>query len=115
MGGFKIQVRELAKKRGVTELYKFLVDNGVSSHHATELRQGRLRRLDLDLLKKLCIIFRCPIQELIVYEPTVEKELEYWPFLSSMLVQDTGVDIGAKLKSMDSEKLKRLEEFIAGL
>ena len=108
-------MRELAKKRGVTELYKFLMDNGVGSHHASELRQGRLKRFDLDLLKKLCIIFRCPIQELIVYEPTVEKELDYWPFLSSMRVNDTGVDIGGKLKSLDSDKLRRLEEFIAGL
>ena len=62
-GTFKIHLAELMEQRGVSM-------NQLSFR--TEMQRTQLQRLDIDILKRLCYVLECDLNELIEYIPPKE-------------------------------------------
>ena len=112
MGKLKLNIDSLARMRMIPQLHGFLVENGISKHVATELRAGRVHKIDLDVLLKLCIAFKCPVEDLILFEPSDSGELAEHPYLEGMVKKEDYASVVRKLGNLDSKKLKLLEEFL---
>lgn len=108
-------MKEIATQKGVKNLYRLMLDSGLTVHYARELAHGRLKRLDMDVLLKLCMALKCPVSELIGFVPTWDGELEKHPFLKEMVHKEEVVDMAKRLEELDHEGLKKLEEFMKGL
>lgn len=114
MGKFVLDIDGMAQARGVRRLHRFLMDHGFTRYMSTQLAQGRLTQIDLKVLARLCEVFNCTVNDLLVFVPDSPEELERKPMFKSMVRQAAPVDVLARLQELDAEGLKRVQEVLRG-
>ncbi len=73
----QIDVNRLLKMRGVEFGAVWLSKHGISYKQAVRILSGKTKTVSLDLLYKLCKVFKCTPNELLVYEPRGKAELGF--------------------------------------
>lgn len=64
-----LNIPRIAMIKGVQRPYSFLVRHGFTPQTAKDLVAGRIKRLDLGHLERLCRIFQCEPNDLYDYKP----------------------------------------------
>lgn len=111
----KLRIKELLNRRGIKDVYTHLKKNGVSARVAGNISRDEQNKLSLALLEKLCDIGHCSANEVLVYIPKNEAEAMRKTYLAPMLPDKVEVNAAEKLKSINQENLKKVEEFMKGL
>lgn len=112
---FKLRITTLAKELGITNLYGHLRKNGISRHHATQLSNGKQTKFSPSLLYRLCVAFKCSLNDLFEYVPSDQEQVQNNPFLHAMVRQRETMDVSDKLKELDTEKREQLIQFLKQL
>ena len=73
----RIDVNRLLKMRGVKFGAVWLSRRGMSYKQAVRITSGKTKTISLSLLYKLCKAFKCTPNELLVYEPVGNTELDF--------------------------------------
>jgi putative transcriptional regulator len=68
-----INIQRIAQIMGIQRPYSFLVSHGFTPQTSKDLLAGRIKRLDLRHLEKLCRIFGCEPYDLMDYAPEKKK------------------------------------------
>lgn len=112
MANLMLNIEQMVKSRGITRPHSYLMRCGISRHVASDIVNGRMRKLDLHVLFRLCVAFRCTVGDLLVVENATEAELLHMPYIGRMLKKDDTKDVLEKLEKMDIEKMRLLQEFL---
>lgn len=65
----KIQIREIAKKRGIKTAYQLRMALGVSPTLAARLWKEEFSQIGLNTLDRLCRVLKCQPDKIFKYEP----------------------------------------------
>lgn len=112
MANLVLNIGPLVKSKGITRPHSYLMRCGITRRVATALLAGKTKKIDLHVLFRLCVAFRCTVSDLLVVENATEAELTHMPFLGRMLKKDDTKDVLEKLERMDIEKMRLLQEFL---
>ena len=66
-------INRLLKIRGVEKPYAYMVASGFSSDFSVRIIKNKTRRMDLNMVERLCELFRCTPNDLIEWEPSPEQ------------------------------------------
>ena len=61
----RLKVREVAQERGITTIKAFAARAGLAYDTAADLWHGRMKRLDLATLERVCRTLQCRVEEVI--------------------------------------------------
>lgn len=64
-----VNIQRITEIMGIQRPYSFMVGHGFTPQTAKDLLAGRIKRLDLRHLEKLCRIFGCEPYDLLDYTP----------------------------------------------
>ena len=67
-GGIRIRLDELMKEKGVS-LNQVSQRAEMERTQLRDYRDGKMQRLDIDILLRLCYVFECDLYDLIEYIP----------------------------------------------
>jgi DNA-binding Xre family transcriptional regulator len=112
MANLVLNIGPLMKSRGITKPHSYLMRCGITRRVASNLLAGKTKKIDLHVLYRLCVAFRCTVSDLIVVENATEAELQHMPYIGRMVRKEEPKDMIEKLEGMDLEKLKLLQEFL---
>ena len=99
-------MNRLLKMRGVEFGAVWLSKRGMSYKQAVRITSGKTKTISLSLLYKLCKAFKCTPNELLVYEPAGNFELD---FLQPLKRNATPSPLDV-LKGLTQEELERVLE-----
>jgi len=102
----KMHIASLCEQRGIRNPASTLIKAGISQGIVTKYLKGKVKRLPLDHIEKLCLLFRCAPNDLFTWTP--DKKTDDYPENPLQLIrQQTGFDLTAKIKSMTLEEIKK--------
>lgn len=61
--------------RGISNPYRFLIENGFTETTAIRISHNRITSLNLKFVEKLCVLFKCTPNDLLVWVPKQEETL----------------------------------------
>jgi len=109
----KVNLQRIFAGRAVAKPYTYLVQQGFSKNFATRLRAGKLQRVDLADIEKLCVLFQCTPNDLLEWVPSAaEKDVETQP-LRDLIRMNSNVSVLAVLNSLPYSKLAEVEKLIS--
>lgn len=100
----RIDVNRLLKMRGVEFGAVWLSKRGMSYKQAVRITSGKTKSISLSLLYKLCKAFKCTPNELLVYEPEGNTDLDFLKPLKRH-VAPSPLDV---LKGLTQEEIERV-------
>jgi len=100
------------KARGIERPFTFLKQSGFSDTFASRAKNGRVSRLDLRLIERLCISLRCTPNDFIEWEPGPEQDLDEAHPLHKIRKNDRVIDIARTLNSVPIDKLDEIDQLI---
>lgn len=72
-----MDVNRLLRMRGIEFGAVWLSKHGMSYKQAVRITSGNMKTISLELLFKLCKAFKCTPNELLVYQPDGNAELDF--------------------------------------
>ena len=100
------------KIRGIDKPSTFLVRNGISESFATKIIRGDHRKMNLDSIEKLCIIFKCTPNDFLQWIPDNKNENIAGHPLEPLHRTDKVASITATLNSVPLDRLIEIEKII---
>jgi DNA-binding Xre family transcriptional regulator len=104
----QINLERIAKMRGVTNIYTFLVDGGITAKTATIWASGKCKNIKLDTLEHVCNLFNCEVYDIMEWVPDASVANVTGSPLRVMLPKPNEVEITRLMKQLPLEKLKEL-------
>lgn len=100
------------KIKGIERPYSFLINHGFSDRLASRLHRNEIRRIDLNTVERLCLLFQCTPDDLMEWVPDQPvKENADHP-LHKLKRIDPVVDIVKTLNKVPVEKLDEIQKLI---
>ncbi|MBK3516581.1 helix-turn-helix domain-containing protein [Carboxylicivirga marina] len=99
------------KARGIDKPFKFLRQAGFSANFASKIKNNRVLRLTTEQLEKLCLLFKCTPNDLMVWTPTDSAHVDDHP-LHKIRKSDVQVDMLKTINSIPLEHLSRINQLI---
>lgn len=72
LGNIKIKLNDIMDSRKIST-YELSNKANIRFQTISVLRQNEARRIDFEVLKKLCFVLNCKVEDIIEYEPEIEK------------------------------------------
>ncbi len=109
----KVNLQRIFAGRAIANPYTYLVKQGFSKNFSTRLSAGKLQRVDLVKIERLCILFQCTPNDLLEWIPSAaEKDVETQP-LRDLIRVNPNVNVLAVLNSLPYNKLAEVEKLIS--
>ena len=108
-----INTRRVARLKGIPRPLNFLVSNGFTYHTARNLLAGKLRRVDLGDLERLCRIFQCEPYDLLDYTPSRNQPKGLPDHLAFLTKQEVTTDIHRIIGSLTLDQMAELTQEVA--
>lgn len=72
LGNIKINLNDIMEDRKIST-YELSTKANIRFQTIKMLRENTAKRIDFEVLKKLCFVLNCPVSDIIEYEYEVEK------------------------------------------
>jgi len=100
-----LDIARLCKERGIKHKTATLMKAGISQGIVNKYLKGQVKRLPLDHIEKLCLLFRCQPNDLFTWVPD-DKLSDYPQNPMQAIRQKPSFNLEEKLKSMTLEEIK---------
>ena len=100
------------KARGIVKPFSFLVKSGIPDKIATKLKNNNIRRLELNMLERLCVLLNCTPNDLLEWTPDEDFSGNDDHPLNEIRKSADAVDIVKTLNTVPLNKLKEIEQLI---
>lgn len=107
-------IKRVMQLRGIGEPYKMLIKNGFVPATARKLVKNELRRVDLDVIEKLCLALNCTPNDLFAWQPSSAQANPDAQALIK-LKRDQQQDLAKLLGSLPIEKFEEVAGIIQNL
>lgn len=102
----------LFKARGIEKPASFLVKNGFSDNFATKVVRNSYRRMDLEMIERLCTLLNCTPNDMLQWIPdSKDSDTSNHPLLPLIRTEKV-MDITRTLHAVPFEKLLEIEKLI---
>jgi DNA-binding Xre family transcriptional regulator len=105
----KFDLRRVAQKKGWTNVTEALVKGGIEKQKAWRMGTGRMKKWDVNDIRKVCDIFQCTPNDLFVIWPDKGKIYPPDHHLFELLRVNESTTVLGFLKSQPLENVKRIE------
>ncbi len=109
----RLNIRHIARLKGIDHTYSFLTANGFTHHTAKQLSSGSVKRLHFRHLEKLCRIFACEPHDLYDYETKMSASLSSSDHLAFLKKSSASADIQAIIRSLPLKELENLVQDVS--
>ncbi len=72
LGNIKIKLNDIMVARNIST-YELSTKSNIRFQTIKVLRDSTAKRIDFEVLKKLCFVLNCKVEDLFEYEPEIEK------------------------------------------
>ena len=112
---FFLRVKELAKQRGIKNLYSELKKlNGFGDYRARKYMNAFVQKVNLRDLEILCIFLKCNMVDLIQWMPDDGADFNRYPFLQAHYHQMVrGID--ELMKPLSHDEVEKVSLFLQRL
>lgn len=101
----QMHVARLCKERGITRPTSFLIKAGISQGVVTKYLKGKAKRVPLEHIEKLCLLFRCEPNDLFTWAPDHATD-DYPENPLQAIRPKPELDLAAKIKGMSLQEIK---------
>ncbi len=109
-----LNINRVMRLRGFSDPYKTLVKNGFVPVTARKLTKNELRRVDLDVIEKLCLTLNCTPNDLFAWQPSQSQANPEAQALIK-LKRDPAQDVSKMLAALPLEKFDEVAGIIQNL
>ena len=108
----QLNLQRIFKARGISQPYKFLVQNGFVPFTAHKYKNSKVEHIRLDHIEKLCVILNCTPNDILEWMP--DDLLDDTPThpLQKIRVRNKKPDLNKLLSKYSLEKLEEIEQLI---
>jgi DNA-binding Xre family transcriptional regulator len=100
------------KARGIDRPFSYLVKAGYSGNFATRIVNNRIKRLELTVIEKLCVLLKCTPNDMLEWIPESNDKINNNHPLISIKRSDKVVQLTQILNSVPLDKLSEIESVI---
>ena len=100
------------KARGIDKPFSFLKRAGLSDSFASRVKNGKVSRLDLKMIERLCLILRCSPNDFMEWMPDDDNQVDKDHPINLIKKTDKVVDITKTLNSVPLDKLDEVDDII---
>ena len=100
------------KAKGIDRPFTFLLHAGFSDNFASKVKNGRVNRLSLDLLERLCLKIGCTPNDFLEWSPDKDQIIDDTHPLRELKREDKILDLTKMLHSLPLSKLEEIERMI---
>ena len=104
--------KRIFRARGIDKPFSYLVKGGYSQNMATRIVNGRLQRMDLPDIEKLCVLFQCTPNDFLEWTPGSHEVNPGNHPLAPLKRDETVVHLTQLLNTVPLEKLQAIENVI---
>ena len=108
-----INVRRIARLKGIERPYTFLTTHGFTHHIAKQFIAGRVKRLHFGDLEKLCRLFQCAPYDLYDYQRPSAVVLPANDPLAFLKKEEPIADIQAVIRSLSLKQMEDLAQEVS--
>ena len=108
-----LELRPIAKAKGITKLSSFLRKHGFSPSLAMRWARGVVQIIDLGDLETVCRAFRCEPHDLLRYTPEPDRVADPNDPLAALIKPDEAPDLGALLRDLPLKEAQALARDLA--
>ena len=108
-----IDLRPIAKAKGITKLSSYLRSLGFSPSLAKRWARGEVQIIDLADLQTVCHAFRCEPHDLLHYTPDPNRVADPNDTLAALIKPTEAPDIGALLRELPLKEAQALARELA--
>lgn len=105
--------KKLLKVKGIEKPHTFFVKAGFSGSFATKVINNRVRRLELNEIERLCLLFRCTPNDFYEWIPSNDEALDTTHPLNKIKKSERTVNITKLINDIPINKLEEIEKLIA--
>lgn len=100
------------KARGIERPFTYLRKAGFSDRFASKIKQGNVRRLDLEEIERLCILLRCTPNDMYEWTPNPGDQIDENHPLNEIRKTDKILNITQTLNTVPLRHLNLIERLI---
>ena len=100
-----MHVARLCKERGIKNETTVLMKAGISQGVVDKYLKGKVKRLPLDHIEKLCLLFRCQPSDLFTWTPDSAAD-DYPENPLQVIKAKPAFDLASKINSMSLKEIK---------
>ena len=108
----KLNAKPLFAAKAIDEPNAFLRNNGFATDTASDIVIGKVRRLNLDRLEKLCLILNCTPHDILEWEPDASlvdpKKYE----LSKLIKDKKIVVLSEEMRGLTLAQIEEVHRFV---
>lgn len=105
----QLNLKKVAAARGIDRLYTYLVKIGLTHKMASYWATGKPKRIDLDILERVCVSLKCEPYDILEWIPREGEQVEK-PVLRKMLPKPELGNVKLLLQTLPKEELDALLE-----
>jgi DNA-binding Xre family transcriptional regulator len=108
----KYNFDKIFKAKGIDRPFTFLKQAGFSDTFASKVKNGRVNRLTLDLLERLCLNIGCTPNDFMEWEPSKGQNIDSKHPLFELKKADKILELSRSLNLLSISKLEEIEKLI---
>jgi hypothetical protein len=109
----QLRVRFLLESKGIPNPFNYLIKMGFTPNVATRVLNGKIERIGISQVNRLCTALVCTPNELFAWKPAKDESLSAQHPLLGLIRNDTPFNIIGKIEHLSMDQLKEVEQFIS--
>jgi DNA-binding Xre family transcriptional regulator len=111
----KLDLYRIFEDKGIENPNQFLKKNGLTAHTVSRLLNNKVSSISFKHLEKICLLLNCTLDDLFLWENEDKTGIYKDHSLQKLKRGRKRGNIVGKLKTLPSEKLSQVRDFIDGL
>lgn len=108
----KYNFERIFKARGIEKPFTFLRNAGFTELHSKNIKRGKLSRVNLSTLERICITMRCTPNDIIEWIPDEKFDVDREHPIYKIIRRQKEIDINKLLNSIPLDKIDEIEKMI---
>jgi DNA-binding Xre family transcriptional regulator len=111
----KLDLYRIFEDKGIENPNQFLKKNGLTAHTVSRLLNNKVSSISFKHLEKICLLLNCTLDDLFSWENEDKTGIYKDHSLQKLKRVRKRGNIVGKLKTLPSDKLSQVRDFIDGL
>ncbi len=100
------------KARGIDKPFTFLLHAGFSRSFASKINNNKAKRLDFDIMERLCLVLNCTPNDFVEWIPDKDTSVPANHALRLLEKPEKEIDFTSKLNAIPLGKMKDISNLI---
>jgi DNA-binding Xre family transcriptional regulator len=100
------------RARGIDKPSSYMINNGFSESFATKIIKNGYRKIDLNTIERICLLFKCTPNDLLNWVPDSRTHDPSSHPLATLIRKDNVINLTNTLNTVTLDKLLEIEKII---